>query len=97
MNAAWLFDDANDVDFAKRARKKSIEALSVYVENTENIELAVVIVDMQRRIGDFEGAEVSAKQLIEFGVSGLLEKVLNFEIKLCSLRDDMCHNMAEVE
>ena len=97
LNAAWFFDDLKEETFAKRARNKSLQYLSNYVESSENVNFAVLTVDLQRRIEDFEGAIATAIQLKDFGVGEYLEKILNLEIRLCQSRDSLCHTTEEVE
>ena len=97
LNAAWIFDDLNEHDFAVLARRQSHEFLSMFVEETEDVNLAVLTVDLQRRVGDFNDAIETAEQLIEYGVDEFLEKILKLEIKLCTNADASCHNVGEVE
>lgn len=97
LNAAWIFDDLKEEDYAKRARLKSHKYLSVFIEETEDINLAVLTVDLQRRVGDFIGAIETANQLLEYGVDDFLAKILNFEIELSNKNDSSCHSVGEVE
>ena len=82
---------------AKLARLESHKYLSIFVEETEDINLAVLTVDLQRRMGDFSDALDTANQLISYGVDEFLAKILKLEIKLCSKKDASCHNVGEVE
>ena len=95
LQASWVFDDLNQPEYAKRTRKKSLENLFNYAEETGDMNIAVLTVDLQRRIGDFEGAIETAEQLIGFGAEDLLLKVLKYEINLCKINDDKCHNISE--
>ena len=97
LNAAWIFDDLNDHDLAVLARRQSHEFLSMFVEETEDINLAVLTVDLQRRVGNFNDAIETAEQLIEYGVDEFLEKILKLEIELSANGDASCHNVGEVE
>lgn len=97
LKAAWIFDDLGKKESAKLARLESHKYLSIYVEETEDINLAVLTVDLQRRIGDFSDAIDTANQLISFEVDEFLEKILKLEIKLCRKNDSSCHNVGEVK
>lgn len=97
LKAAWIFDDLLENDNAKLARSAAHKYLSVYVEASEDINLAVLSVDLQRRMEDFAGASETAKQLISYGVGDFLAKILELEIKLCDKSDASCHNVGEVK
>ena len=97
LKAAWIFDDLQEADYAKRARIKALQYLTFYVEQTENLDLAVLCVDLQRRIGDFTGAIETAQQLIDYGAEAFLAKILELEKKLSQNNDSTCHNVGEVE
>lgn len=97
LNAAWIFDDLGEIESAKLSRLESHKYLSIFVEETEDMNLAVLTVDLQRRMGDFSDAIDTANQLISYGVDEFLEKILKLEIKLCSKKDASCHNVGEVK
>ena len=96
LRAAWAFDDVQRIDLAVRARKKAIQSMVSYVEESGDVGVAVTAVDLQRRIGDFEDAIETADQLLNYGTdSELLDKILEYEKKLCAQRDDKCHKVSE--
>lgn len=97
LKAAWIFDDSQEIDYAKRARVKALQYLTIFVEETENMNLAVLCVDLQRRTGDFLGAIETAQQLIDYGAEEFLTRILKFEKKLSQNNDSTCHNVGEVE
>lgn len=97
LRAAWAFDDAQCIDYATRARKKAIQSMVSYVEESGDMSVAVIAVDLQRRIGDFDDAIESADQLLNYGTDNeLLDKILEYEKKLCVQRDAECHKVSEV-
>ena len=97
LNASWIFDDIKDEARAVRTRVRALKLLSEHVEKTADVNIAVLTVDLQRRIGDFDGAVETAEQLIEYGVEEFLEKILRLQIKLCYDNDKSFHNVGEVE
>ena len=97
LKAAWIFDDLCENDKAKLARSEAHKYLSAFVEETEDINLAVLTVDLQRRMDNFADAAETAKQLISYGVDDFLAKILELEIKLCDKGDATCHNVGEVK
>ena len=96
LNAAWSFDDVPAPEYAVRARRKAIENLEIYVNEAEDVDKTVLIVDLRRRAGDFGEAEEVARDLLEYGVSGFLEKLLRFEIALCRAKDASRHDVGEL-
>ena len=97
LKAAWIFDDIRENDYAKRARIKALQYLTIFVEETEDMNLAVLCVDLQRRTDDFSGAVETAQQLIDYGAEEFLIKILKYEKKLSLNNDSTCHNVGEVE
>ena len=95
LNAAWVFDDLKEKEYAKRARKKAAENISKYVEESADVDFAALTVDLYRRNGDFKEAEETARQLLDYGVEDILSKALNLQIKLCKTKDDACHTLGE--
>jgi ribosomal protein L37E len=95
LSAAWIFDDLGQEEKAVSARKKAVRAFTPYVELSGDVLVAAVIVDMQRRVGSFTEAAEAARQLLEFGVDETVSRVLNFQKKLCGLRDNKCHDISE--
>ena len=95
LNAAWVFDDSEDKDHAKRARNKAIDNISKYVEESADINFGAMTVDLYRRNGRFKEAKETAEQLIDYGVEDILKKVLKLQIRLCDDNDDSCHTVEE--
>ena len=97
LKAAWIFDDKNENQNAIRARSKASKYLLNYVNQKEDINAATMVVDINRRIGEFDAAKEAAVQLLGFGVTGLLEKILQYEISLIDAKDSACHTVGEIK
>jgi hypothetical protein len=61
-------------------------------ENTADAMLA----DLHRRVGDFEGARICAHVGIDRGATGFVLDVFRFQLLLCDLGNNACHNVDEV-
>ncbi len=92
---AWHYDDLMDGEFASIARRAAIERLTQFAEESYNLNIATLVIDLLRRTEQFELALENANQLLEIGVSPLLEKILKFEIHLCGIRDTKVHTVEE--
>ena len=92
---AWHYDDLMDGELAAIARRAAIERLTRHAELSYDLNSATLVVDLLRRTEQFELATENANQLLEIGVSPLLEKILKFEIHLCEIRDTKVHTVAE--
>jgi hypothetical protein len=97
LHAAWAFDDLKKSNLAKQARNKAIESIGKCLTDSDNVNIAVVSVDLNRRSGRFEEAEEIANRLIGNGAEDFLKKVLEFQIELCRNKDDKRHTVGEVE
>lgn len=97
LKAAWIFDDRGDVAYAVRARKKSVENIVRCVNETEDLHLAVLSVDLFRRIGEFEQALEAIDDVLQIQPDEFLVQILNFERKLIASKDTRCHNVKEVK
>lgn len=97
LKAAWIFDDKNENENAIRARGKASKYLLNYVNKYEDVDTATIIVDINRRMGEFGKAKDAALQLLDFGVSGLIEKILQYELYLINEQDAACHSVGEIE
>ncbi len=97
LQAAWIFDDNNQVQYASRARVKALKYLTLHAEDTADMHTAVLCVDLLRRTGDFAGAIQTAQQLIDYGAEQFLAKVLLLEQKLARNNDADCHNVGEAD
>jgi len=95
LNAAWVFDDLGEKEYALRARNKAIENITKYVEDSADVEFGALTVDLYRRNGDFEEADETARQLLDYGVEDILSDILKLQIKLCKAKDDSCHTIGE--
>lgn len=97
LKAAWIFDDKNENQNAMRARSKATKYLLNYVSQIEDINIATMVVDINRRMGEFDAAKEAAVQLLGFGATGLIEKILQYEISLIDAKDTACHTVGEIK
>ena len=96
LKAAWLFDDYEEKDFAIRARQNAVECLIRYDNQDKNINIDMAIVDIYRRIGNFDAANNYALRLLARGVDKKISEVLNYELLLIKLRDSDRHSMGDI-
>ena len=96
LRAAWVFDDANDNISAKKYRTMAVEHLGKYVSETPDANVAVTLVDVQRRAQMYDDAIELANDLLEYGVEGILPKILDFEIQLCKNQDAAVYTLGSV-
>lgn len=97
LKAAWIFDDRGDEAYAIRARKKSVENIVKSVNESEDLHLAVLSVDLFRRIGEFDQALEAIDDVLQISPDEFLVKILNFERTLIDNKDTRCHNVREVK
>ena len=102
LKAAWYFDDACDKEHAKLMREKAIKCFEYDIAPVYHcdVNLACIIIDMKRRIGDFDGAVAIAEYLLNLNAAGHVElkevivKVLEFQIKLCKAGYTSCYTIS---
>jgi len=86
LHAAWAAEDANRPDLAASLRR---DAVALYRAGPAvNTDIALRIVDMLRRAGDFEGAGQQAGELGEHDLDEAMAEVLAFQQKLIAAQDD---------
>ncbi len=95
LKAAWVFDDENAQEAAIDARKNAAIKFREYVDATDDGNVAIVLVDVLRRAGDFKAA-ADLIDLIGNTEDKLLNNILSFEKSLISKNDTSCHNMGEI-
>lgn len=95
LKAAWVFDDENAQGSATDARKLAATHFRKHVDATDDGDVAIMLVDVLRRAGDFNAA-ADLINLIGDTEDDLLNNVLAFEKSLISKNDTSCHNMGEI-
>lgn len=95
LKAAWVFDDENAQEAAKDARKNAAIYFREHVDATDDGDVAIMLVDVHRRAGDFKAA-ADLIDLIGDTEDELLNNILSFEKSLISKKDTSCHNMGEI-
>ncbi|QOY88729.1 hypothetical protein [Paludibaculum fermentans] len=102
LQAAWNHEDGNDLDAARRCRRKAIrlfqasKAAGQDFLDTPAEELALAV-DILRRIGEFEAAAETIRiALQEEELPEMLEAVLRFQTGLVQRRDTGRHTLDEV-
>lgn len=95
LKAAWVYDDEENNEAAVDARKKAALYLRKHVDATDDGEVALMLVDVLRRVGDFK---VATDLIALIGDTGdeFYNNILKFEQSLISKNDISCHNMGEV-
>ena len=101
LHAAWAADDALDDQAATHARSLALEYWKhgkthgqAFGELAEEFALAA---DVQRRMGRFEDALVTANEGLEVDdLPPFLERVLLFEKTLITRRDEARHDLGEI-
>ena len=96
LRAAWVFDDALQNQFAIRARQNAVECLIRHDNSDENMNINMAIVDIYRRIRNFEAAKNYATQLLERGVDEEISQVLRYELILIKSKNTACHSIGEM-
>lgn len=95
LKAAWVFDDINDIEYMKVARKKAAENLRIHIERTSDGDSAIMLVDILRRIEDFEKALIIIEKIGD-AENELINSILDFQRKLIADKDTSCHTLGEM-
>jgi len=101
LHEAWVHDDEGDSIRARAVRLDAIDflhqvhrgGLRVYPEIGAD---ELVTVDLFRRAGEFDRAAAICSDVLSKPCSNEVRAVLEFQRKLCDLRDAGCHTMDEV-
>ena len=96
LRAAWCFDDYHNYEYAIIARKKAIEELEKYLEQTNNFEYRMIIVDLLRRTNCFDKAIKLSEHLLKETNNPFFKGILKFQMKLSNIKDAKCHTVGEV-
>lgn len=99
LRAAWICDDAENLELAKSFRNQSadtIKKLQPFENSEEHATLATMLIDVLRRAERFEEAIKLANQLLKFKAvkrSEVMLAVVNFQLSLCESKDSDCHQV----
>ena len=93
LSAAWICDDYNDTENAKKCRELAIPLASELAINNENISLMKA--DILRRAGKFEDliSEYSSVQY-KGENADVMNHILRFQIKKAQENDTKCYTIA---
>ena len=95
LKAAWVYDDEYNNEAAIDARKKAAVYLRKHIDATDDGEVALMLVDVLRRAGDFKAATDIIALIGDTGVE-FYNNILEFEQSLINKNDVSCHNMGEI-
>ncbi len=97
MVAGWYIRKVHgNVDDFVYSMNMAIQQMSAYVEETMEIEPALIILDLLRQIGRFEQAADFAFGLKESGIDTNTEKFIDHELDLIARQDVNEHLMEEI-
>ena len=96
LRASWVFDDENKNEWALKYRKETARCFKTHVDNTEDGDVAMVLVDVYRRSNDFDEALDLIKQIGDTGYEDYNE-ILKYQAELCASKDASIHTMEEAE
>ncbi len=98
LKATWYFQGLKRPEEAV-VREKVIQCLKTYLNETPDLEYAMVLIDSLRQAGDFKEAKETAESLeayLEPAENDLLCKILRYEKKLIEAEETLPHSMSEV-
>jgi pentatricopeptide repeat protein len=102
LYAAWVCDDEEGFgDQAVECRLKAIGLFEQTIENdSENIvpeTVNCILIDLLRRVGEFDRARELCNQMLEDGVSEkIIEGILKYQLGLIDAEDTSAHSMGEI-
>ena len=96
LRSAWVFDDENNNEWAVRSRKEAARCFKIHVDNTEDGEIAMILVDVYRRSNNFDEALNLIREIGDTGYADYNE-ILKYQTELCVNKDASIHTMAEAE
>lgn len=95
LRMAWHFDDLGDRSSANDAREMAIALYKEANEGDFDEDTALIIVDMERRIGKFWDATTEINSAYQKAKDPLVSSLLNYEKKLVVMRDSSAHTINE--
>lgn len=98
LRQAWVSDDLRDQHLAKVARQTAIDSFEKHLEVEDNINYKLILLDLYRRVGEFEKCIEKGEELLRSNIrEELLVKIIKYQISLAKLNDDRMHKISEVE
>jgi hypothetical protein len=103
LHAAWVCDDRGPAEEASAQRRAAITLFErSRTAGKPVMEAAIggdelLLADLSRRCGDFEGALAFCELGMKLPVDAFLRGLLTFEKQLCAAGDAACHNVGEAD
>lgn len=97
LHCAWVCDDGEDIDNARKIRKLSIGYLDELIKmgGEEKDNFVLMKADLLRRSGEFDRViEEYSDMILD---EEILNKVITFQIIKARQRDDACYTLNDVE
>jgi len=97
VKAAWVCDDENNNDSAKKCRLKAVALFNKAKEHDQEFSQSegLLIADLLRRSGEFYLARDYCKEELEKETDETLLKIIKFEKMLIDNYDSACHTIDE--
>lgn len=90
---SWYYSD--DIELARAARANAIDHDCRWLQNTQNVEMALVLIDCMRRNDLFDDARETAESLRPY-LTEEEKRILEFEERRILAEDDSDHLLSEV-
>jgi pentatricopeptide repeat protein len=102
LYAAWVCDD--EEGFGNQAVECRLKAIGLFEQTIENDSENIVpetvnciLIDLLRRVGEFDRARELCNQMLEDGVSEkIIEGILKYQLGLIDAEDTGAHSMGEI-
>jgi hypothetical protein len=101
LHEAWVHDDCQDTVRASAARLNAVDHINqahrdqIRLFDDEGADAAMVA-ELLRRAGEFTRSQEICQKALDEGCADHVQKVLEFELRLCASQDADCHTMEEV-
>jgi hypothetical protein len=101
LHEAWVHDDCQDTVRASAARLNAVDHINqahrdqIRLYDDEGADAAMVA-ELLRRAGEFTRSQEICQKALDEGCADHVQKVLEFELRLCASQDADCHTMEEV-
>jgi len=101
IHAAWACDDAECPVQARSCRRSAADLLVQAEANgqaicNQNGLSAAILVDLMRRVGDWERARQALARPLETRLDDVVTEIFAFQSALLDMHDLSCHDVAEV-
>jgi len=101
LHAAWVCDDAEQLELARECRQRAAETLAArkpFEDSDHGVAQGAVLVDMLRRSEQFDQALSECHALLSMAsAKDFLRLVLEYQCRLISKRDNSVHTLVDVE